>query len=207
MWKYLVIIAILLLNLAFARPSLADRPKFTKNPDYIEVTKTLKDLSATTEKTPEITQKIADLEFLKYTIESGVALGQCTNNTGKLLAVYGRDPDDDDDDYKSAYDNELYFLADGQTTDSEWDCDGFYIPNDVKAVALNPSGKAQELTGGSAVKILDGTQLVVKTNADTGNLEFNAPLSKVFQAGEVNWYIPKVAQATIDTRVPNAPIE
>jgi hypothetical protein len=50
-------------------------------------------------------------------------------------------------------------------------------------------------------------QLVVKTNSDTGNLEFNAPLSKILQADEVNWYVLKVAQAKIDLRVPNAPIQ
>jgi hypothetical protein len=201
-WQSFLVLSIFLLNFLFVQPSLADRPKFNKNPDYIEVTKTLKDLSATTESSPEIAQQIADLEFLKHTLETGVASGQCTNNTGKTLAVYGsdrdRDDDDDDDDYKAAYDRELYFLADGQTTDSQWDCDGFYLPNDVKAVALNTSGKSQDLTGSVAVKILDGTQLVVKTNPDTGNLEFNAPLSKVVRADEVNWYVPKVAQATID---------
>lgn len=206
--KSLLVVLILLFNFVFAQPSLADRPNFKKNPDYKEVTSTIQQLSATPEQTPEIAQKIADLEFLKYTIESGAVGGQCTNNTGKILAVYGRDPDaDDDDDYKSAYDNELYFLADGQTTDPEWDCDGFYLPSDSKAIASGINGQPQDVTGPTAVKILDGTQLVVKTNPDNGKLEFDAPLSKVVGVGEINWYIPKVAQATLDSRVPNAPTE
>lgn len=205
--KSLLVVLILLLNFVFAQPSLADRPNFRKNPDYTEITKTIQQLSTAPEQTPELSQQIANLEFLKYTIESGTVGGQCTNNTGKILAVYGRDPDADDDDYQSAYDSELYFLADGQTTDSEWDCDGFYLPSDGKAIAQSVSGQPQDLTGPTAVKILDGTQLIVKTNPNNNNLEFDAPLSKVVEVGKINWYIPKVAQATIDSRVPNAPIQ
>ena len=51
-------------NLAIADPSLADRPKVTKTPDYIELTKTLDSLLA--EKgdqsgNPELQQKIEAL--------------------------------------------------------------------------------------------------------------------------------------------------
>jgi hypothetical protein len=227
LWKFSIIVAIILLNFVFVSPSWADRPNFTKNSDYIEITNTIEELSGNNDRSSETERKIADLEFLQHSIESGVAFGQCTNNTGKILAVYGRDPDDDDDDdYK--YDNELYFLADGQTTDNKWDCDGFYVPNEAKAIALsdkpakleevkssnnlkstapNVSQNDRALTGPVAVKILDGTKVVVKTNPGTGNLEFNAPLSKIFQVGEINWYIPQVAQATVDSRVPNAPIQ
>lgn len=42
--KVAIAIAIVFVNLLIAQPSWADRPKFSKNPDYIEVTKTIKEL-------------------------------------------------------------------------------------------------------------------------------------------------------------------
>jgi hypothetical protein len=66
-WQSCLVLTIFLLNFIFVQPSLADRPKFTKNLDYIEITKTLKELSTTTETSPEVAQKIAELEFLKHT--------------------------------------------------------------------------------------------------------------------------------------------
>jgi hypothetical protein len=213
MFKYILILSIFLANLVFAQPSLADKPSFAKNPDYIEVTKELnklmvaKDTQAQAESyTPpaEIQKKIDELEFQKYTLEAGLDWGQCRNETGKTLAVYGPKLDDDDDDNYS-YENALYFLADGQTTKIKWDCDGFYIPSDVRVTGLSTNGQAQELSGSVAVKIPDGSNLVVKTNSEPGAVEFNAPLTKVFKEGEVNWFIPNVSQSVIDTRVPNAP--
>ena len=44
MFKYILILSIFLANLVFAQPSLADKPSFAKNPDYIEVTKELNKL-------------------------------------------------------------------------------------------------------------------------------------------------------------------
>lgn len=199
-------------NLVLAQPSFADRPKFQKNPDYIEVTQTLENLilekdtpteleSSTLEETQN---KIDELKFLKYTLETGINWGQCRNETGKTLAIYGPKPNNiDEDNY--LYDNGLYLLAAGHVTKNEWDCDGVYLPSDVKTTAINSEGQDQELGGPVAVKIADGTQLVVQTTPDTPGVKFNTPLTKVFKAGEVNWFIPKVPQAVIDTRVANAP--
>lgn len=209
-----VLIALVFLaNLVFAQPSLADKPKFLKNPDYIEVTKalnnlkTVKETQAQTESyNPEETQKkIDELEFQKYALEMGINWGQCRNETGKTLAVYGPQPDFDDDDYNYQYDNGLYFLAAGQTTKNKWDCEGVYLPSDVKTTGISPDGQEQEVGGPVAIKIADGTQLVVKTNPDTAAVEFSVPPTKVVKAGEVNWFIPNVSQAVIDTRVANAP--
>jgi hypothetical protein len=200
-----LIVLVFIFNLLFAQPSLADLPKFNKNPDYIEITQKIQELTSAPESSPEKDKELAALQFAKYTIESGAVVGQCTNNTGKTIAVYVRDPEAEEEDYKSSYDSELYFLADGQTTDEELDCDGFYLANDTKASTVSPTGKPQELVGPAAIKILDGTNLVVKTNPDTGNLEFDAPLSKVILAGEINWFIPNVSQAAVNSTVPNAP--
>jgi hypothetical protein len=211
-FKTFLIVLIIMVNLVVAQPSFADKPKFTKNPDYIEITQALDNLLQTRDTqaevenyTPEEAQKrIDELKFQKYIFETGIDWGQCRNETGKTLAVYGPKPKIfDDDDY--LYDNGLYFLADGYATKTEWDCDGIYLPSDVSTTGINPEGRGQELSGPVAVKIGDGTQLVVETTPDTPSVEFNTPLTKVFKAGEVNWFIPNVPQAVINTRVANAP--
>lgn len=214
LFKSLLIVLLILVNLAFAQPTLADKPKFLKNPDYIEVTKNLdelkkaKETQAQTEgSTPEeIQQKIDRLEFQKYALETGINWGKCINETGKTLAVYvspSNFDDDDDDDY--SYTNALYFLANGQATKDKWDCEGVYLPNDAKTTFFIADGKREEANGPIAIKISDGSQLVVKTNPITGAFEFNVPPTKVVKDGEDKWFIPNVAQILIDNRVPNAP--
>lgn len=212
LWKSIAVVLILLASLMFAQPSLAnsDEPAYTKNPDYIEVTQRLNSLlmaqsgqTSAEGYTPEgLQNKIAELQLQKYTLETGAHWGQCRNETGKTLAVYGPHPKKSG----SSYDKDLYFLANGQTTADEWDCEGVYLPSDVTASYLSTaSGLPKNLAGGVAFKIVDGTELVVKTNPDTGAVELNVPPAKVFKAGEANWFIPNVSQAVIDSRLPNAP--
>ncbi|MEH1932401.1 MAG: hypothetical protein V7L14_01445 [Nostoc sp.] len=213
-WKSLLIVLMIFVNLAFAQPSFADRPKFSKNPDYIEVTKALNELSQTKDAqtqveglTPEEIQKrTEELTLQKYALETGINWGQCDNQTGNTIAVYGKRPNDEDNE-DAVYDNGLYFLANGQSTKNNWDCDGIYLPNDVKVANFtsSPNGQGQELTGAAAIKILDGTQLVIKTNPDNAAIELNVPTVKVINSKKANWFIPDISQALIDTRVPNAP--
>jgi hypothetical protein len=213
-FKSLLIALVILASFLVAQPSFADKPKFLKNPDYIEVTKALDNLQATkaaqsqTENSnPEdIQKKIDELEFQKYALETGSSWGQCRNETGKTIAVYGPKPDlDDDDEVEYQYDNGLYFLANGQTTKKKWDCNGVYLASGVKTAAVNTEGQVQELDAPVAIKIFDGTQLVITTNSDTDAIEFSTPAATVFKAGDANWFIPNVTQAVIETRVPNAP--
>ena len=200
-FKFALVVLVIVVNLVIAQPSFADKPKFTENPDYMEVTKVLdsllkaKDTQAQPEgMTPEeMQQKITELQFQKYIMETGESWGQCRNETGKTLAVYGPKPKKSD----SPYENALYLLADGQTTEEDWDCDGIYLPSDVKITGL-------DLGSPVAVKIVDGTQLVVKTNSD-GAVELNVPPAKVFKAGEVNWFIPTLSQEAIGMQFANAP--
>ncbi|HEY9675808.1 MAG TPA: hypothetical protein V6D11_30470 [Waterburya sp.] len=211
----LLIALIVVANLVFAQPSLADKPKFLKNPDYIEVNKALNDLKAvqqaqvqTENYNPEdIQKKIDELEFQKYALETGINWGQCRNETGKTIAVYGPKPkfDDDDDDYEYQYDNGLYFLANGQTTEQKWDCQGVYIPNDAQIAGITSDDNNQAVEGPVAIKVSDGTQLVVQSNADTGALEFSIPPTRFIKPAEANWFIPNIAQSMIETRVANAP--
>src|SRR3712207_3825594 len=120
-FKYILMVLVLLANLVFAPPSFADAPKVTKSPEYKSLTKEInklrsaKDTQAQLEgSTPEeIENRLNELEFLKYTLESGINWGQCRNETGKTLAVYGPIPENvDDDDFP--YDAGLYFLGNGQ---------------------------------------------------------------------------------------------
>lgn len=210
----LLLALLFMANLVFAEPSLADKPKFLKNPDYIEVTETLNGLKSAQEaqdKTEnynpeEIQKRIDELEFQKYALETGTTWGKCINETGKTLAVYGPTPDfDDDDDDDYSYSNALYFLANGESTKDKWDCEGVYLPNDARTTVFNADGTREAANGPIAIKIADGSQLVVKTNPNTGAVEFNVPPTKVIKAGEEKWFIPNVAQAAIDNRVPNAP--
>ncbi|MEH2111633.1 hypothetical protein [Nostoc sp.] len=211
-WKSLLILLIIIANLAFAQPSFADRPKFSKNPDYIEVTKAINELTQAKEAqtqvegvTPEeIQQKIDDLAFQKYALETGINWGQCENKTGNTVAVYGKTTNGEENE-DAVYDNGLYFLADGQSTKNNWDCDGFYLPNDVTISGLTADGQAQEFTEAVAIKIPDGSKLAIKTNLDNAAIEINIPNAQIVKANEVNWFIPNVSQALIDTRVPNAP--
>lgn len=213
-WKSLLILLMIVANLAFAQPSFADRPKFSKNPDYIEVTKALNELSQTKDTqtqvegltAEEIQTRTEELTLQKYALETGINWGKCENQTGKTIAVYGKRPNDEDNE-DAVYDNGLYFLANGQSTKNNWDCDGIYLPTNVKVADFtsSPNGKGEKLTGPVALKILDGTQLVVKTNPDTAAIELNVPSVKVLNSNKANWFIPEISQDIIDTRVPNAP--
>ena len=215
-FKFVLVLLVMVANLVFVPPSWADAPKtprYASNPDYIEVTEALNTLKAAKDApdtaqnyTPEeLRKKIAQLEFQKYTLETGKPWGQCRNETGKTLAVYGPKRKKAAESY---YENDLYFLADGQTTEHKWDCDGIYLPSDVKATDLRSANQpSEQLTGGLAVKIVDGTQVVARANPDTAAVEFNVPTAKIFQPGQANWFVPDVTQAYIDSQLPNAPTE
>lgn len=189
------IVLLFVVNLAIAQPSLADPPKVSKNPEYIELTQTLNRLLAEKESqsgSRELQQQIDELRIQKAAMESGITWGQCRNETGKTLAVYGLTGKAS----KSGSKNELYFLADGESTPEGWDCNGIYLPNGIKVAGI-------DVTQPLAYKILNGTQLVAKTNADTGELTLNVPPTKVLQAGDASWSIPNLSQAFIESRIPS----
>lgn len=204
--KVALVVLMFLVNLLIAPPSWADdKPKFDQNPDYIELTKAIgnllqakdpQDASPEEAQRQEARQQLANLlQYQKYILETGEGWGQCRNETGKALAVYGPKPKKSN----SSDANALYFLADGQTTEEKWDCDGVFLPSGAKVVGLNPAGPV-------AAKIVDGTQLVAKTNPKTGAMELNVPPSKLFKAGDIKWPIPDISQAAMDVRFPDAPI-
>lgn len=185
---------LLVINLAIAQPSLADPPKVTKNADYIELSKTLDGLMAEkkTGDRPELQRQIDELQLQKAGMEAGMTWAKCRNETGKTLAIYGPKGEKS----KSSFDNALYFLADGQSTPDGWDCNGIYLPNGIKVAGVDI---AQPL----AYKVLDGTQLIAKTNPETAEWSLNIPPASVFKAGDANWSIPDVSQTFIESRIPS----
>ncbi|BAZ37074.1 hypothetical protein NIES4101_29950 [Calothrix sp. NIES-4101] len=208
LFNYILLVLIIILNFLFAKPSLADAPKITKSPDYIEVTKSLdilqNQLSAAKSgqtlsesfTVEDIQKRIDELSFQQYALEKGINWGQCRNQTDKTIAIYGPKVEKS----KSEFDNALYFLAPSETTPTGWDCQGIYLANDTKITSLNN----QEISGAAAIKILKGTQLIAKTNSETGALELNITPNKIFKAGDINWYIPNVSETNIAARVPDA---
>lgn len=210
-FKILLAALVLLVNLAIAQPSWADRPNLTNSPDYTEVTELLNSLTQAQNApdesgyTPEeIQQKIGELQLQKYILETASDWGQCRNETGKTLAVYAHKPKKS----RSSQESTLYYLGDGKTTDDDWNCDGVYLPSGVKVAGLNPGDtQGQELGEPVALKVVAGTQLVATTNPETGAVEFNVPAAKVFKAGEVNWEIPALSSADVEAQKPNAPID
>jgi hypothetical protein len=200
-FKIVLVILAFAVNLLIAPPSWAD-PDLTATPDYVEVTQAIDALlnpkaaapGAVKPKPEEIQQQLGDLKLQKYILETTKDWAQCRNETGKTLAVYAHKPK------QPASANTLFYLANGQTTDDDWNCDGIYLPS-----GTDLAGKT--LTEPQAIKVVAGTQLVAKTDPVTGTLALNIAPAKVFKAGEGDWSIPTLAQADIDAQKPNAPIE
>ncbi|MBD2018894.1 hypothetical protein H6F43_01675 [Leptolyngbya sp. FACHB-36] len=193
---------VFLVNLAIAPPSWAGKD-FTKGTDYAEVTQAINQLQQAKDApdqagyTPEeYQQTLGQLQQQKYIIETATKRAQCHNETTGMLAVYANKPK------KSA--TQLYFLGAGEETDDDWDCDGFYLPAGTQVV-LGPTAAAQALTEGIAVKFVDGTQSIARTNP-AGAIELNVAPAKVFKAGEINWTIPTLSQADINAQTPSPQI-
>ncbi|XGV98340.1 MAG: hypothetical protein ACAF41_05265 [Leptolyngbya sp. BL-A-14] len=201
-FRSILVALVLLVNLVLAQPVWADPPKLTATPEYTEVTEAIDHLlqiKASPDQTdlqPEaIERQLGELNLQKYILESAKDWAQCRNETGKTLAVYAHKG-------KTAAAPALYYLADGQTTDDDWNCDGIYLPTGTKVAGLF----TDPLTEPLALKVTSGAQFVAKANP-TGELAFNLNPAKILKAGEGNLPIPDLAQTAIDGTKPNAPIE
>ncbi|MEG4045699.1 hypothetical protein [Microcoleus sp. Pol17_C1] len=197
--KLILVALVLFVNLAVAQPSWAGKD-FTKGADYAEVTQELNQLlsaqsdPSTAGYTPEqYQQRLSELQMQKYVIETAKKRAQCRNQTGQTLAVYANKPK------KSP--TQLYFLAAGEITDDDWDCDGIYLPAGAQAT-LGPATQPLSLAEPVAIKVVDGTQLIATTSAATGGIELNVAPAKVFKAGETTWALPSFSQAQINAQVP-----
>jgi hypothetical protein len=201
--KLLLVSLVFLFNMMLVKPALADRPPLDQNPDYTAITETLTNLTQAQETntlpegmTVEDAQRqITNLQYQKYIMETG---GDtiCRNETSQAIAVYGDKPAKSE----STFDQVIYLLPAGAETDDDWACKGVYIPSDAKVAGLT-------LDSAAAVKILEGTQLVVTEDSDTGVINLNIPPANVFKAGDINWDIPDLTQSALTTPIPAAPVD
>jgi hypothetical protein len=199
--KLVLVAFAFLVNLVIAQPSWADSGKFIKTPEYEEVTQVIADVLNPANplglKPEAIPQKLADLRFQKYVLETADDQAQVLNKTGKTLAIYAKPK-------KSSADPTLYYLGAGDSIDDDYSFSGIYLPEGSQ-VALDPTRtQAQKLTEAIAFKFVPGTQLVATSNSD-GAIEFNTPVASIAKAGETSWSLPKLTQAEIEAKTPNAP--
>lgn len=200
--KLAIVAIVFLVNLTIASPSWAGQDH-RKGADYAEVTQAINHLRQVQNApeqagyTPEqYQQQLAKLQAQKAVMESTTTRAQCHNQTAGNLAVYVNKP--------KKLPTQLYYLAAGQETDDDWDCDGYYLPAGTQVV-LDPAAQAQALTEPLAVRFIDGTQSIVRTNP-IGALEFNSAPASVFKAGETAWSIPTLSQADINAQAPSPQI-
>lgn len=197
--KVALVALVLLVNLIIAPPSWADQ-NFTKGADYQEVTESLnqllqaKDHPEQLNLTPEAyQQRLGQLQQQKYVLETATSRAQCHNETNKTLAVYAS---------SKKRPTQLYYLAAGETTDDDWDCDGLLLPADTQ-VSAGPGATVQTLAAATAFKVVDGTQLIVRNNAETGEIDLNITPARVFEAGATDWSVPALSQADIEAATPS----
>lgn len=203
--KSALLILVLLVNFAIASPAFAD-PIAEKSPEYPQIIQSLNTLlqaKANPEQAgytaAELQAQLSNLQFQKYIMETTEDWGVCRNITGRTIGILAHKPKKMNPFAQTS----LYYLSSGEETDSDWDCDGVYIPGDLNAANVTPNQDGNPLVA----KIYDGTRLVISNNPLTGQVEFNAPVASITQASELGWMVPNVSQTSIDLQMPNAPID
>jgi len=198
-FKSVLMVCMLLLSVLFVRPAWADAGKFIETPEYAGVTQAIADLmnpKKTTDLSSEaIQQKLADLRFQKYILETAEERSVCRNETEKTLGIYTKS--------KSTALPALSFLGTGEATDDDIECVGIFLPAGSKIASGNSKGFADPVVA----KFVPGTQLVVTANPDTGVIDFNVPSSGFFKSGEIDWTIPTLTQEDVEVQTPNAPVD
>jgi len=122
-------------------------------------------------------------------VMGGPRWGQCINLTDEILIVYGPNSPKD----PSHYGNSMYFLPPGCTTPDNWDCDGFYVPND--RVAKQRFSKKQ---GPLAIKFWDLRHFTVAKSAPDEYKCYDN--NGAFKQGEINWAVPNLSYAEVVRR-------
>jgi hypothetical protein len=118
--------------------------------------------------------------------------GRLTNRTGETLLVYGpKRPGEPKD-------NSLYYLPTGRMTPDDWDCDGFYVPNDrVADQALT------DKNGPLAIKYRDYRSPEITMTVAT---HYKCHLNEgAYAPGELNWEIPNIPISSIPGAYPEVP--
>jgi hypothetical protein len=131
-----------------------------------------------------------DLIRPPFRILRGRAWGQCTNQTGENLVVYGPKHEQE----RSIFDTSPYLLPPGATTPDFWDCEGFLLPSDRML-----QGWRRSRRGPLAIKFWNFRHFWVK-NIDFG--AYRCPWNNgVFESSQINWAIPNFSYQDIQGRL------
>ncbi len=125
--------------------------------------------------------------------KSGLFWGQCTNAYGSNILVYGPKGDDG-----LNYDNSIYILPNGQTTPSDWDCDGFYLPTNREywpPNAIHYGQKAVKFSNWRDFTVHNSESHYYASDTERGWAYDDG----VFGPGQINWWIPDLSQETINS--------
>jgi hypothetical protein len=205
LWTAILIASLLCVNLLIAQPAWADAGKFVSSPDYQAITTQIDALlqaqtNPATKVTPsELQQKLVSLQTLKYILETASQRASCLNLTGHTLGVYLKSK-------KATADApSLYYLADGKATDDDFTCTGVYLPASTN-VAFSLGEPANSLREPSYLRIVEGTQWILKANPETGAVEVNLPPLDVLTASS-GVELPSLTQVDIDAQITNAPAD
>lgn len=113
-----------------------------------------------------------------------LAIGRCTNNSGRKVMVYGPKVISDIE-----YDNQAYVSRTSWTSPLLWDCDGFFLPQGVTCKAPLQGGGTRILHGPGALKYRDLRHVVITRGSDTDLLVDIEP-DNFLGSDDVNWFIP-----------------
>lgn len=203
-WTLLLAALLVMINCGMAQPSWADAGKYQKTTAYQDVTQTLDRLIQTPEDAgldpAQLQQQIADLRWQKYILETAENRAQCRNQTGHVLGIYAKFKKD-----PANAPSTLYYLADGQAIDDDWECTGIVLPANTP-VAIAPTA-VQTLAEPTLLTVVPGAQVSVTSNPTTGAIEVNVPPLQVVSASAATEPLPTLTQAEIDAQLPNAPID
>jgi len=133
-------------------------------------------------------QPPAHLESLHK--HSALGYGQLSNISGETLLVYGPK-------ISGSLDNSIYHLPTGRKTPDDWDCDGFYVPNDRFADQATSTDK-----GPLAIKYVNFRTPVIERSGTKYECSLN---NGAYKAGEINWEIPNISYSSVPGAYPVVP--
>lgn len=118
--------------------------------------------------------------------------GQCTNQTGEYLVVYGPKHHSD----RSIFDTSPFVLPPGMTTPDRWDCDGFLLPSDR---SLQRGRRRRR--GPLAIKFWNFRRFRVEKIAP--DIYRSSWHNGIFEPSQINWAIPNFSYQNIVGRLPD----
>lgn len=121
---------------------------------------------------------------------SALGYGQLSNKAGETLLVYGPK-------VGGTYDNSLYYLPNGRMTPDDWDCDGFFVPNDRYADQATSTDQ-----GPLAIKYINFRTPVIERSGVNYECSLN---NGAYRAGEINWEIPNIGYSSVPGLYPVVP--